>query len=221
MAEIKKDRRDYGQPTSDPAGGKYERLARALLESYLSRPSFSYDPEEDPAYLAYRDAYTAAGRRAMEDAYASAASLTGGYGNSYAMTAGAAAYQSYLDRLNDALPELYSAAYKRYQQDNDEAYRRYNAAFGYYDSLSDRYESDRKFYSALDQQDYDDAYKRYADALAYDKWLSEFEYKKRRDAVSDDQWDRKFDYNKARDAVSDSQWERKHALDRARYARFL
>ena len=55
-------------------------------------------------YRQYESAYRRGGKQAMEDTMANAAALTGGYGNSYASTAGNQAYQSYLAELNQILP---------------------------------------------------------------------------------------------------------------------
>ena len=229
MADIKKKKRDYGEPVADPSGGKYEKKAQGALDDYLSRGDFSYDAESDPLYQSYRNSYMRQGQEAMKDVYAEASGLTGGYGNSYAAAAGAEAYGGYLDRLNDRIPELYQGAYERYSDANDEAFRRYQAANGFYSDILDRYYNDRNFYSALDQQEYENAYNEYADEMAYNRWLEEFNYGKERDQVGDaqwqqqfdregnqwqqqfdregNQWQQEFDYGKQRDQVSDTQWQ--------------
>ena len=217
MAKIKKTYRDYGEMSEDPAGGKYGKRTSDLLDDYLSRGEFDYDPESDPLYASYRDSYLRQGSAAMKDVYAEASTLTGGYGNSYAASAGAQAYGEYLDRLNDRLPELYEAAYDRYSDSLDEAYRKYGASSDYYSDLLDRYYNDREFFSGYDQQEYENAYNEYADDLAYRKWLEEFEYDKSRDEVADEQWEREYAYNKSRDETEDEQWERRFQLDRYRY----
>ncbi len=198
MSEVYKKRRDYGEPSEDPAGGESDLLARRLLDGYLSGEEFSYDPEKDPAYLSLRDSYVDRGRQAMKDVYAEASGLTGGYGNSYAASAGAKAYGDQLEKLNDRIPELVDAAYRRYSDGRDDAYKKFRTASDYYADLLDRYYNDRKFYSSLDEQDYEDAYREYADRLAYEKWLSQFGYEKERDAVSDGQWERRFALDRAR-----------------------
>ena len=59
------------------------------------------------------------------NAAANAAVLTGGYGNSYAVTAGAQANQQYLTRLNEIIPELYNLAMNKYKMEGDELQNRY------------------------------------------------------------------------------------------------
>jgi hypothetical protein len=99
-----------------------EELDKAWLE-YINRQPFSYDPAEDPAYHRYRDRYVTEGRLAMEDTVGKVTALTGGYGNSYAQTAGQQSYQQYLKRLGDVLPELYGNAYDRYQAEGEALYK--------------------------------------------------------------------------------------------------
>jgi hypothetical protein len=54
---------------------------------------------------------------AMQDTIGQASAMTGGYGNSYAATAGNQAYQGYLQQLNDRVPELYQMALNQYNQE--------------------------------------------------------------------------------------------------------
>lgn len=89
---------------------------------YLNREKFTYDLEADPFYQQYKKQYQNMGRLAMEDTVGRAAALSGGYNNSYAQTAGQQTYQSYLDQLNNVMPELYSAAYNRYQAEGEALY---------------------------------------------------------------------------------------------------
>lgn len=89
---------------------------------YLNREKFTYDLEADPFYQQYKKQYQNMGRLAMEDTVGRAAALSGGYNNSYAQTAGQQTYQSYLEQLNNVMPELYSAAYNRYQAEGEALY---------------------------------------------------------------------------------------------------
>ena len=88
-----------------------------LLSKILNREDFSYDFNADPLYQQYKDQYTQQGNTAMRDTMGEAAALSGGYGNSYATTAGSQAYQGYLSKLNNVIPELYQEAYNRYQDE--------------------------------------------------------------------------------------------------------
>ena len=55
----------------------------------------------------------------MRDTMGQAAALTGGYGSSYAQSVGQQQYDSYLQSLGEALPELYGMAWQRYNAEGD------------------------------------------------------------------------------------------------------
>lgn len=99
-----------------PYVSAWEQQLSQTVDKLLSRPAFSYDPENDPLYHSYRDAYTRKGKLAMEDTMGKAAALTGGYGNSYAVTSGQDSYNRHMQQLTDKIPELYSLAESRYQK---------------------------------------------------------------------------------------------------------
>lgn len=93
----------------------YDQQINQIYNKIVSREPFSYDPMSDSLYGHYREQYTQLGRQAMRDTMGQAAALTGGYGSSYAQQAGQQEYDSYLQKLGEVLPELYSAAYQRYK----------------------------------------------------------------------------------------------------------
>lgn len=92
-----------------------ERLYAAIT----GRPAFSYDPASDPVYNSYAQSYQRRGRLAMRGTMGQAAALTGGYGSSYAQSVGQQQYDSYLQSLGEALPELYGMAWQRYNAEGD------------------------------------------------------------------------------------------------------
>ena len=102
----------------------------ALYEEISGREAFSYDPAADAAYQSYALQYARQGRAAMSDTLGQAAHLTGGYGSSYAQSAGQQAYQKYLQQLSDVLPQLQSAAYGRYRDAGDALLDRYQLLQG-------------------------------------------------------------------------------------------
>lgn len=92
-----------------------ERLYAAIT----GRPAFSYDPASDPVYNSYAQSYQRRGRLVMRNTMGQAAALTGGYGSSYAQSVGQQQYDSYLQSLGEALPELYGMAWQRYNAEGD------------------------------------------------------------------------------------------------------
>lgn len=155
-------------------GGTYGQAVQDALAAIQNRQAFSYDLNGDALYQQYKDQYMTQGRLAMADTIGQAASMTGGYGNSYAATAGNQAYQGYLTKLNDVVPELYSMALNKYNMEGQEmlnklsAYQSaYNTEYGQYrDSVGDWYNEANRLGA-----DYADAYSReygeYGDRLGY------------------------------------------------------
>ena len=99
---------------------QYQAQMDDLYQRILGRPAFSYDVANDPMYQQYKNQYVQQGQQAMQDTVGNAAALTGGYGNSWATTAGSQAYQGYLQQLNSMIPELEQRAYERYGQEGQE-----------------------------------------------------------------------------------------------------
>ena len=133
------------------------------------RQAFSYDPETDSAFAQYARLYRQKGRAAMEDTMGQAAALTGGYGSSYASTAGNQAYQQYLGGLNEKLLDLQSNALARYEAEGN----RLQTLLGNYQTQEssdyNRYRDQvGDYYTALDalRQGQNIEYGRYQDALS-------------------------------------------------------
>ena len=169
----------------------YDRYAREYLSDINSRISelnnrkeFSYNPDNDPVYLAYKKKYLTEGNRATRNAIANYSALTGGYANSAAATAGALAGQYYAQQLTDKIPELAQQAYSRYsdryQTDIDlvgKMIDMYNKAYGNASAANK---------AALDNANYAAASVVQRDKDAYEKELSAY----------DRYWDEKFNRQK-------------------------
>lgn len=145
-----------------------------LYNNIKNRKKFSYDLGTDPTYQQYREQYQRQGRLAMQDTMGQAAALTGGYGSTYGEQVGQQAYNAYLQSLNDIVPDLYNAAYNRYQDEGTELYNQYsmlsdreNAAYNRYrDSVSDYYSDLSDARSAYNSA-YSNDYNQWADQLSY------------------------------------------------------
>lgn len=103
---------------------------KSVYDEIMSRPKFSYNPQDDPLYGQMKNLYMQNGQQAMRDASATAAGLTGGYGNSYANMAGNQVYQDYVRQLNAILPEMEQNAYARYGQEGQDMLNRLNVNMG-------------------------------------------------------------------------------------------
>lgn len=96
---------------------QYGDQIQEMLDQILNRKGFTYDFSADPMFQQYKDQYTQQGQLAMMDTIGQGAALSGGYGNSYAQTAGQQVYNQNLQQLNNILPELQQAAYEKYSDE--------------------------------------------------------------------------------------------------------
>jgi hypothetical protein len=174
------------------------------MNSYLNREDFKYDLNADALYQQYKNQYATMGKMAMMDTMGQAAALTGGYGNSYASTAGNQAYQGYLQNLNDVIPELYQLALDKYNTDGDKLLNNYNMLSQdrtrEYGEWGDRYNqlvSDRGYYADNYSDVYNRDYGTWNDSRTYDTdmYWNEYNtgYQADRDAIADKQWQDQFD----------------------------
>ncbi len=174
----------------------YDEQIADLLAQLQSRPSFSYDPSADPLYELYRQQYTRDGYMAMLDTSANAAALSGGFANSYAVTASNQAYQNYLAQLGGMMPQLYDRAYDRWQDEG--------AALA--DQLT--------LYRQLQQSDYDrwrDGVEDYYEDLTYyyNRYsdMSKAEYEAYQDDLAAWEADRDYWYERLMDEQEQANWK--------------
>ena len=121
--EVKQAQEDLKNHYNSKPGdyqSNYADQIQGLLKDYENTKDFQYDFNADPLYQQYKDQYIQQGKMAMQDTMGNAAALTGGYGSSYASTAGNQAYQSSLNDLNNVIPSLYDRAYSKYRDDKSD-----------------------------------------------------------------------------------------------------
>ena len=174
-------------------GGTWSNDLNETISQILNREKFSYDLNGDALYQQYKDQYTTQGKLASMDVMGQAAALTGGYGNSYAQTAGQQAYQSYLQQLNDKVPELYGMALDQYNQEGQALYDQASILAGMSEQEYGRYRDQvSDFYTKLDYLT-DSA--RYLSDTEYQRAMDAFniKYGSYRDQVGDDQWQKQYD----------------------------
>ena len=153
-----------------PYQSRYETQISGLYDQIMNRPAFSYDASRDPLFQQYRNQYIRDGQRAMQDSIGASAALTGGYGNSWAATAGYQAYGEYLKALNDKLPELQKQARDAYDAEGKALTDRANLTlnldnreYGWYRDAMNDWQFDAKL--ALEQRKFDLQAQKYRDAL--------------------------------------------------------
>lgn len=166
----------------------WEGQLQAAMEKILNRDDFHYRLNGDALYQQYKNAAIRDGKAAMRDTVGRAAALTGGYGNSYAVTAGQQAYANQLEKVNDRIPELYRLALDSYNRQGQR--------------LADEYDLLRN----ADSSDYS----RYRDS--YDDWQQEFD---RRNSIYTDRRD--FDYGAYLAQQDQERWQAEFDEDLRRF----
>ena len=172
---------------------QWQNSLNEAMNKILNREKFSYDLNGDALYNQYKDRYIQQGKQAMQDTIGSASALTGGYGNSWAQSAGQQAYHGYLQGLNDKVPELYQMALDKYNMEGQDLLNQYGLLsdregqdYGRYrDALSD-YLTERNFLTDRYDTERNYDYGIYSDNR-------DFNYTQDRDAVADQQWQAEFD----------------------------
>ena len=149
----------------------YGSLVKDLQAQITNRSPFTYSIDKDALFKQYRDRYQSLGRRAMEDTVGRVQSMTGGYGNSYAQTAGQQSYQTYLGQLSEVTPRLYEQALERYTREGQDLQSRYDAArqleqeeYQRHQDALDAYHRDLSFLQSQADKAYDRGYQQYLEA---------------------------------------------------------
>ena len=193
----------------------------ALAGQLQNRDKFQYDVNSDALYQQVAQNYLQQGQQAMMDTMGQAAAMTGGYGNSYAQTAGQQMYNQHLLGLTELVPQYQQMAMQQYQLEGDELMKQYNLMLQQEESAYGRYQDAlNQYYAALDraqaaydnERDYD--YSRFTNDRNYEygKYQDElnYQYQVDRDKVADDQWLQQWLYQQERDRIADEQWQKEY-----------
>lgn len=176
-----------------------------IIQQILNREKFSYDVNQDALYQQYADQYTRQGKLAMMDTIGQAAALTGGYGSSYGQSVGQQAYQAYLQKLNEVVPELYGMALDRHNKEGQQLYdqaalmaQMEDQEYGRYMDRMNAYLTDRDYLTGRYNTERDYDYGKWADGrdFSYGQFIDDrnMGYQKERDQVADQQWQQEYDF---------------------------
>ena len=199
--------------TVSPYTSKYGKTISDIADRIVAGEKFSYDFNADPIYNVYREQAERDRRRAVSDAAASAAALTGGYANSYGATAAAEASAKTYDSLRALIPSLAEAAYKKWYNDKKLENETLSSIMALEDADYSRWRDEVKDYN--DERAY--LAGRYNDLYAADvanfKALLDGWYRDRDYDRSVYEYDTDAAYRAQRDAVEDAIKERELALE--------
>ena len=141
----------------------YSDKLSEMMDTIMNREKFSYDVDTDPLFQQALASAMNSGKQAMQDTIGQASALTGGYGSTYATSAGNQAYNAYIEDAYDNLPQYYNMAMQAYQMEGDELYRQYGML---YDADATEYNRNVTAYdatSAYRNQLYNEAYGQFRD----------------------------------------------------------
>ena len=143
----------------------YTDKMNSIMNQIMNREKFSYDVDTDPLFQQALAASMNSGKQAMQDTIGQASALTGGYGSTYATSAGNQAYNAFIEDAYNNLPQYYNMALQAYQAEGDDMYRQYSML-----SAEDEKEFNRNI-TAYDatyahrNQVYNEAYNQYRDSI--------------------------------------------------------
>ena len=205
---------------------RYQSQIDSLTNEILNRPEFSYDPETDPRYAAFRKEYQREGQRATADTMGQYAAMTGGMPSTAATVAAQQAGDYYSAQMADRIPELYQLAYSMYQDEGDNM--RLNMEmltaleqgdYNKYLNLLNQYNTDRNFAYGVYSDEWNRNYQLDRDDIADQRYDLEWNYGVNRDQINDQRYDREWNYGVNRDEVEDqryqTEWDYATALERA------
>lgn len=195
---------------------------QALMGQLSAREPYKFDVDASALYQAVKDNTIRQGQRAMQDTMGQAAGLTGGYGSTYAQGAGQQAYNEFLTRLNDQIPDIAAQERAAYDAETQALLQRLSLASNLYqqdygEAMAERdYQHQLGREAVADEQtardeewrqkqfDYGVEQDALANALAQQKW----DYQKEIDA-------RDFNYGVQQDELARQQKQENEAYDRA------
>lgn len=134
---------NYGGSGASSAGDWNKQLS-VIMDQINNRKPFEFDLNGDALYQQYKEQYQKLGKMAMEDTMGQAAGLTGGYGSTYGQNVGQQAYNAYLDRLNDVVPDIYAKQRSAYDAEGDKLYNQFSLAQQMYGNAKNTEDAARK-----------------------------------------------------------------------------
>ena len=168
---------------SKPAGytSRYGAALDNILQQIQNPKDFKYSFDGDELFKLYADQYTRRGKQASMDAMGQAATLTGGYGNSYGQQVANQTYDQYLLDLYDKGLDLRDRAYQQYQDQLANQYNQFNVLntadqsdYAKYRDLVGDWENERDYLTNRADTERNFDYNQYMDK--YNQWVNNRDY---------------------------------------------
>lgn len=179
----KNKRDETAAKLEDLPNSEWNSKVNQILTEIEQMKPFSYDFSTDPMFQNMLGSYQAMGQNAMKDTVAQSSALTGGYGNSWAQTAGQQTYNQYLQDAFNNLPEYYQLALSAYESERDALLDKYGLYSSERQNESDELKALFDLYSGLYDSGYTKDYNTYKDLLGKlsteMEWLNSEDWKKK------------------------------------------
>lgn len=139
------------------------------IDAIENREEFVYDVDNDQLFQQALASAMNSGKTAMQDTIGQASSLTGGYGSTYATSAGNQAYNAFIEDAYNNLPQYYQMALETYKAEGEEMYnllgiytqmgeQEWNRNVDAYNTVFNFADSQRKFEYGMYQDDITNTY---------------------------------------------------------------
>lgn len=188
------------------AQSKGDKLS-SIIDDYLGREKFSYDPEADTLFQQDLTNAMNMGQMAMQDTMGQAAALTGGYGSTYATSAANQAYNSMVENAYDNVADYYNMALSQYNLEDNRMLNAYNMLNEQDTKDWQKYVDDRNFNYQKEQDSKDWEWKESEAQREQGNIDRQFEENVRQFDAGVEQWEKSFEYQQLRDSIADSQWQ--------------
>ena len=173
LGDLRKQLEDFETKKPGDYQSAYKTQIDEILGQILGKGDFNWDPNKDQLYQSMADQYRVKGNKAMRDTMGSAAAMTGGYGSSYATTAGQQAYDDYMQQWADRATDYYNMALQQYNSEMNNLNSKMSALrtaddtdYGRYrDTVNDWY-TDRNYLTDKVNTQYDNEYGQYRDTVS-------------------------------------------------------
>jgi hypothetical protein len=143
----------------------YTDQVESMMNKIMNREEFEYDVDSDQLFQQALASAMNSGKSAMQDTIGQASALTGGYGSTYATSAGNQAYNAFIEDAYNNLPEYYQMALNAYQMEGEEMYKQLgmlsDADAREYGRMVDAYNATSQFRN----QAYNEAYTLHQDGI--------------------------------------------------------
>lgn len=217
-------------PVNVDKTNKWEDELESIYQTINNRGKFRYDMNSDALYKQYSQQYQQNAKLAMQDTVGQISALTGGYGNSYAETAGQAIYNQAMGGMNEKALQLYQLALNEYNSEGDRLMNIYGITADQYQNEFNRIRAEVadeqwRRQMAEQQRQYNWSLAMDAAGMAID--VGKFAIGTAVDAgiagaglaldaanmgMNHYEWQQSMDYQRERDAISDARYQQELAL---------